>query len=86
MADIDFDSDDGFDLRSGKCSACATKLIFDQLDCVADTGGAVSSQSTVSSVRTVNQDYASCVAELLQQASAARQLQVVLRAKRCANC
>ena len=81
MADIDFDSDDGFDLRSGKCSACCKISSLEQCDCVAHTGGAVSSQSTVSSVRTVNQDYASCVAELLQQASAARQLQVALHAE-----
>jgi hypothetical protein len=39
--------------------------------------GAVSGQSAVSSVRSVNKDYLSFVAELLQQTSAARQQQVL---------
>jgi hypothetical protein len=55
------------------------KLCFEhQIDYCSyhDTGGAVSSQSTASSVRSVNKDYATLVAEQLQQASVTRQQQV----------
>ncbi len=76
MADIEFDSDDGFDLQSGTFHARFGPILFVHDRCNIAHAGAVSGQSSVSGVRSVSKDYASYVSEQLQHASAYRQQQV----------